>query len=391
MRFGYFSQLQMPKPWRGEGAEQQLYWDAIDEAVHAEAVGFDYYWQTEHHFYSEIGHSSAPEVFLGALAQRTHTIRLGYGVVVLPCNHPYRVVEQAATLDILSRGRVELGTGRGTSWYHTEAFGVQDAESRAVWKESLEVICSMFLNDRFPGHQGTYYQLPERTLLPKPVQKPHPPLWVAASQASSFEGAAKMGLGVLGLTAQPPEKLTEAIQAYRAAQRHATPVGGYANHQIAAFSLCYVDEDDRRGRDLACASARWYLGDNDAELQWVRFNVPKTGPLSPDNEEIQSAARDRLHVLRTRSNDEMIDSGMVIGGNPDTVCRVVEKWANAGVDQIMLMIQGTYKSHDQVMRAQELLGTHVIPKFRNSSDPAPGPPPVAAEVAPAVPIGSGGG
>lgn len=384
MQFGYFSQLQMPKPWHGENAEYDLYWNAMDEAVHAEAVGFDTYWQTEHHFYSEIGHSSAPEVFLAALAQRTRTIRLGFGVVVLPCNHPFRVAETVATLDILSRGRVELGTGRGTSWYHTEAFGVSEDEARAVWKEGLEAVCSMFLNDRFPGHQGAYYQLPERTLHPKPVQKPHPPLWMAASQAATFEAAALMGLGVLGLTAMPPDQLIEAVRAYRAAQPHARPVGGYANHKVAAFSLSYVDEDDRRGRDIACASARWYLGDNNAELQWVRFNAPKTGPHTPDNPEIQNTARDRLNVLRSRSNDEMIDSGMVLGGNPDTICRSVEKWAEAGFDQIMLMIQGTYKSHDQVMRALDLLGTHVIPKFRNPSDAAPVVP-AAAEPAPALP------
>src|SRR6478672_4976339 len=247
----------MPKPWASETAEQDLFWDGIKQAVQAEAVGFHSYWETEHHFYTEIGHSSAPEIFLAALAQHTKTIRLGTGVVVLPCNHPFRVAEYISTLDILSNGRVEFGTGRGASVYHIEAFGVSPEESKAVWQESLEVICSLFLNDKFPGHQGKYYNLPARSLVPKPLQKPHPPIWVAATQPSTFEAAAQMGLGVLGLTTIAPEDLIPAIQAYRAAQRSATPIGGFSNHQVAAYSICYIDEDDRRGRDIACAAARW--------------------------------------------------------------------------------------------------------------------------------------
>ena len=159
MKFGYFNQLQMPKPWPNETAEVDLYRNALKQAIQAEAVGFNSYWMTEHHFYTEIGHSSAPEVFLSAVAQQTSTIRLGFGVVVLPCNHPFRVAEQVSTLDVLSNGRVEFGTGRGASIYHIEAFGVSPEESREVWLESLEAICALFLNDKFPGHDGKYFHM----------------------------------------------------------------------------------------------------------------------------------------------------------------------------------------------------------------------------------------
>lgn len=117
MKFALFNQLQMPGPWR-QHEEVLMYKEAITEAVHAEAVEFDAYWQTEHHFYTEIGHSSAPEIVLAAISQRTSRLRLGLGVVVLPCNHPYRVVEYVSTLDVVSDGRVEFGTGRGASPYH---------------------------------------------------------------------------------------------------------------------------------------------------------------------------------------------------------------------------------------------------------------------------------
>jgi alkanesulfonate monooxygenase SsuD/methylene tetrahydromethanopterin reductase-like flavin-dependent oxidoreductase (luciferase family) len=381
LKFAYFNQLQMPKPWAGEDAEVQLYRHAMEQAVWAEAVGFDSYWQTEHHFYTEIGHSSAPEVFLAALAQRTSRIRLGLGVVVLPCNHPFRVAEQVATLDVLSDGRVELGTGRGASTYHIEAFGVSPEESKAVWRESLEVLCSLFVNDKFPGHKGTYYDLPARSLVPKPIQKPHPPIWVAATQPTTFAEAARLGIGVLGLTTISPEDLIPAIQAYRAAQQECVPVGGYANHQVSAYSICYLDEDDRRGRDIACAGARWYLGDNTAELQALRFGTIVGGQDNTYHEQIRDTVRDRLGIIRSRTNDQLIEDGIVIGGNPDTACRQIERYARIGIDQIMVMMQVGNTTHDQVMRSLELFGKHVISRFGDpTASPAPPaePAPIAA-------------
>ena len=378
LKFGYFNQLQHPKPWSSDDPDYDLTWNAVKQAVQAEAVGFHSYWQTEHHFYREIGHSAAPEVFLAALAQHTKTIRLGTGVVVLPCNHPYRVAEQISTLDILSNGRVEFGTGRGASIYHIEAFGVTQEESRDVWEEALGVICSLFLNDKFPGHDGKYFKnLPPRHLTPKPVQKPHPPLWVAATQPSTFELAAKKGLGVLGLTTIAPEDLNEAVQAYRQAQKSCTPIGGFANHKIAAYSLAFIDSDDRRGRDIACAGARWYLGDNNAELQALRFNTVTQGITNQYHAEIIQRGKDRLGIIRSRTNDQLIDEGIVIGGNPDTVCRSIEKWAKVGIDEILLMMQLGYTSHDQVMRALELFGNYVIPRFAEKSDAEPASPAAA--------------
>lgn len=378
VKFGYFSQLQMPKPWKSENAEYELFWNSMQEAIHAEEVGFDYYWETEHHFYREIGHSSSPEVFLAALAQHTKRIRLGFGVVVLPCNHPFRVAEYVSTLDILSNGRVELGTGRGASVYHIEAFGVSPDDSKEIWEESLRVLCSLFLNDKFPGHKGKWYDLPARHLTPKPLQRPHPPLWVAATQPTTFAAAARMGLGAIGFTAMPPEDLIPAVQSYRAAQGECVPVGGYANHQVAGFSICSVDTDDRRGIEQACANARWYLGDNDAELQKYRFGTLKGGQDNAYYEAAEKAQKDRVGVIRSRTNDELIEQGMVIGGNPDRVCRSIEKWQKVGFDQILLMIQAGHATHDDVMRSLDLLGSKVLPHFGESVHLQPEPQPIGA-------------
>ena len=322
VKFGYFSQLQMPRPWR-ENAEALLYQEAMDQAVYAEAVGFDYYWQTEHHFYPEIGHSSAPELFLAALAQRTTRIRLGLGVVVLPCNHPYRVAEYVATLDVLSGGRVEFGAGRGASPYHAEAFGYSADETKEVWLESLRAICSMFLNDPFPGWSGKYLgDLPQRDIVPKPIQRPHPPLWLAATQPGTFVEAARLGLGVLGLTRLGIQEMGPAVRAYREGMAECEPVGGYANHQVAAFAICNVDGDYAVGRDKACAAARWYFGENDVPLQKLRFG-PQEGA-SPERA-TEKGRRGALEDLLAKSNDQLVEDGVVIGGDVDAVCRSVER------------------------------------------------------------------
>ena len=362
MKFGYFSQLQMPKPWR-ENGEALLYKEAMEQAVLAEAVGFEYYWQTEHHFYPEIGHSSAPELFLAALAQHTTHIRLGPAVVVLPCNHPYRVVEYISTLDLLSDGRVEFGTGRGASVYHVEAFGVSSNESKELWEESLQVICSMFLNDPFPGWQGKWYpNLLQRDIIPKPVQKPHPPLWVAGTQPSTYAEAARKGLGILGFNATEPDEIAPAIRAYREAMAECNPVGGYPNHQVASFAICNIDTDYTVGRDKACAAARWYAGDNDSPLQKVRF-----GSLSGEYYE-QQAAKGRQPGVREpvlrRSNEELIQDDLVVGGDVDSVCRGIERWVELGLDQLMLMIQAGNTPHDDIMRALDMLGSKVFPRFQ---------------------------
>ncbi len=345
MQFALFNQLQMPRPWR-QHEEVLMYKEAITEAVHAEAVGFDAYWQTEHHFYTEIGHSSAPEIVLAAISQRTSRLRLGLGVVVLPCNHPYRVVEYVSTLDVVSDGRVEFGTGRGASPYHVEAFGYSPGESKAVWEESLQIICSMFLNDPFPGWNGKYYpHLLPRDILPKPIQKPHPPLWVAATSPNTFAEAAQLGLGVIGVGRLGTQQLAPAIAAYKEAIAHCTPVGGVVNHQIGAYAICGIAQDYSVGRDMAGAAGRWYFGDNQAALQTHRF--------------------DSQALLRL-SNEELIAEGFIVGGDPDSVCHGLERWQRLGVDLMLLMLGAGRTTHDQVMRALDLLGEKVIPKFRES-------------------------
>lgn len=351
MKFGLMTQIQMPQPW-GENAEVLAYRHAIDQAVAAEAAGFRYFWTTEQHFFMEIGHSPCPDMLLAAIAERTRDIRLGFAVMLMTVHNPFIIAEKVATLDVISNGRVEFGMGRGSTQYMVEPLGVDAATARAQAGEATEAVLRMFAEEHFAGFTGNYYDLPSRYVVPRTVQRPHPPLWVAASNFETYEHAARMGVGVIGVTRNSIAETRHAIASYRQTIRgdRSGFLGEYANEHVAAFALACVHEDDRIGRDIACAAARWYNGDNDAVLNHVRFGT--AGGL----EKIRAK-------FRGRTNDELIDDGMAIGGNPDTVCRVVEKWQAAGLDQMIFVLQAGRTSHDQVMRSIELIGEQVIPRF----------------------------
>lgn len=355
MRFGFMTQIQIPRPWT-ETTERQAYWHAVEQGVAAEAAGFEYYWITEQHFLIEIGHASAPDLVLAALAQRTSTLRLGLGVVLLPLHKPYYVAERVGALDVLSHGRVEFGTGRGTTSYMLEALGVDPQEARDMGREALEAVLKMFDEHPFGGYEGRHFQLPGRYVVPRPIQKPHPPLWIAATNLETYEYAAKQGFGVIGVTRNSVEDTKAAVDRYREGVRAAdasTLIAREPNDQVAVFGIACCDTDDRRGREVACAAARWYYGDNDAELNHMRFTT--AGGVKK--------VRERIAGL---SDDDLIDNGMAIGGNPDTICRIVEHWAATGIDQMVFMIQAGNTTHDQVMRSIDLIGRHVIPRFQSA-------------------------
>ena len=358
MKFGLMTQIQMPRPW-GENAEVLAYRHAIAQAVAAEEAGFAYFWTTEQHFFMEIGHSPCPDMLLAVIAERTRTIRLGFAVMLMTVHNPFIIAEKVATLDVISNGRVEFGMGRGSTQYMVEALGVDATAARAQAGEATDAVLAMFAHEHFPGFKGQYYDLPARYVVPRPVQRPHPPLWIAASNFETYEHAARLGVGVIGVTRNSVSESKQAIAGYRETIRgdRSGFLGAYPNEQVAAFALACVHEDDRVGRDVACAAARWYNGDNDAVLNHVRFGT--AGGL----EKV-------LAKFRGRTNDELIDDGMAIGGNPDTVCRAVEKWQKAGLDQMIFVLQAGRTTHDQVMRSIELIGEQVIPRFADRQQAA---------------------
>src|ERR671937_1962569 len=237
MRFGLFYEHQNPRPWVEERAEHRLLHDALEQVELADRLGFDYVWEVEHHFLEEYSHSSAPEVFLAAAAARTQRIRLGHGIVQIPpaVNHPARVAERVATLDLVSGGRVEFGTGEGSSQMELGAFGVEREQKRAQWEESLDAITRMFVEEPFAGYNGRWTSMPPRNVVPKPKQRPHPPLWVACSRRETILMAAERGLGALSFAFVEPEDAREWVDSYYEliGSERCVPAGFAVNPNVA--------------------------------------------------------------------------------------------------------------------------------------------------------------
>src|ERR671926_896513 len=258
VRFGIFYEHQQPRPWE-DGSTERLLNEALEQVALADRLGFDYVWEVEHHFLEEYSHSSASDVFLAAASQRTKDIRLGLGILPLPpgYQHPARVAETVATLDLLSDGRVEFGTGETSSGAELEGFGVDRATKRAQWEEALDVVTRMFVEEPFAGIEGRFVSMPQRNVVPKPLQKPHPPLWVACSRRETIRLAAEKGIGALSFSFVEPEEAAEWVAEYRAiiASERCVPAGFAVNPRVAVVlpMMCHPDEAEaiERGIDGA--------------------------------------------------------------------------------------------------------------------------------------------
>ncbi|MGH9029676.1 MAG: LLM class flavin-dependent oxidoreductase, partial [Acidimicrobiales bacterium] len=183
MEFALFYEIPVPRPWESD-SEHRAYKNVLTQAVAADRFGWDAFWTVEHHFLSEFSHCSNPEVLYGAVAASTERIRIGYGVRLMPqpYNHPVRTAESVAVLDLLSDGRVDLGTGRSSTRAELEGFGIDPAETRAMWQEAIGHVVGCWTNDEYE-FSGKYWQMPKRRVIPKPLQQPHPPIWGATSSA----------------------------------------------------------------------------------------------------------------------------------------------------------------------------------------------------------------
>jgi len=256
-----FSELQRAR--RGDPVrERQVYFDAIEQARLADRLGFGCWWTVEHHGATEFSYSSVPELMLTVLARETERIHLGHSGVLAPfrINHPIRVAERAAFTDVISNGRMELGLARsgGTEW---DAFGVDPDRSRAELREALTVIPKMWMQDSFKW-KSDLLVIPERAVLPKPVQVPHPPLWQTCTSPESFKMAGELGVGVLATTLFTPlASLSTLFAEYKKGLAACgAPVGAHKNEQISVFTFMHCAETRAQAiASRAAESALWFL------------------------------------------------------------------------------------------------------------------------------------
>jgi alkanesulfonate monooxygenase SsuD/methylene tetrahydromethanopterin reductase-like flavin-dependent oxidoreductase (luciferase family) len=359
MEFGLFNSLYVPRQLtdRDPGAEHRRLMDEVAVVQAADRAGFKYTWATEHHFLTEYSHLSANEVFLGYLAHATERIHLGSGIfnITPPVNHPARVAERVAMLDHLSEGRFEFGMGRGSSTTEQRGFGIPDPDStRDMFDDVVGEFRRMWSTDEYPGHDGPFFSMPARNVLPKPYTKPHPPLWVAAGSPSTFEKAGRMGLGVLCFTMFGPEPLKPLIESYKNAIANAEPVGDYVNDNVMVTTQMLCLQDGQRVRELAGSGTLSQGYQNSLVFRYLdTFPKPPEIPVWPE----------LIPEPTPADIDERIDARLAMYGTPEEVGRTAEAYAAAGVDQVVFGLLSSTISRDLALEAIETFGTHVLPEF----------------------------
>jgi alkanesulfonate monooxygenase SsuD/methylene tetrahydromethanopterin reductase-like flavin-dependent oxidoreductase (luciferase family) len=363
MKFGMFYEMFVPP---GEpGAEAKIVRQTVDQIVHADKLGWDYVWLTEHHFLGGFSHMSAPEILFGAAAYQTQHIRFGFGLALTPpaYNHPVRIAERTAMLDCLSGGRVDLGSGRSTTPAELYGFGLDPEESRAQWLEGLESVARL-LAEQDVELDGQFVKMPKRTVYPRPVQQPHPPLWVGGVGPGNAERAAKRGLGMLFFAPDTkPEALRESIEAYRANIVLAEPfVAGGINNQTAGFinGLCSYDREEIRQLAAVKTVEHVYHGNTHMLSGWPN-DVP-----SPSYAHVASVRTmyDAITTGKEAFAESLLASGFVMAGTPEDCAPVLDAFHAVGVDQIIIHMQMGNVPHERIMESIELIATELIPKYR---------------------------
>ena len=373
MRFGIFYEHQIGKPWEAD-TERRLIQDALDQVELADRLGIQYVWEVEHHFLEEYSHSSAPEVFLAAASQRTKNIRLGHGVILTSprFNHPARTAERVAMLDLVSNGRVEFGSGESSSVAELGGFGSTFEEKRDAWLEGLEVAVRCMTEVPFTGVDGRFVTMPPRNVVPKPVQSPHPPLWVACSRRETILLAAEKGIGALTFAFIDPEEARHWVADYeRVLTESCVPVGEAVNADIACVSPMMLHHDEteaiRRGIEGAnffgYSLGHFYVFGEHAPGRtdvWDEYLHKRADQGFDPQAAAQALKEERLGATLAAGGTTGLRGAI---GTPDQVRQYLRRYEEAGVDQVIFVLQAGRNRHEHIMESIELFGREVLPEF----------------------------
>ncbi|HEX7036447.1 MAG TPA: LLM class flavin-dependent oxidoreductase [Pseudomonadales bacterium] len=388
MKLDIFCEIQKSRPWSGNH-ERELFRETVEQARQADASGFDTWWQVEHHGAPEFSYSSAPEVVLTAIAQRTTRLRVGHAGVLAPfrINHPLKVAERAATLDLLSDGRFELGLAKsgGKEW---ETFGVDPATARDQLREAIEIIPRMWAPGNF-AWRSEHIDIPEREVLPKPLQQPHPRIWQTAGSPESFRMAGELGVGVLGTTLlSPVDFMGELLREYQAGLDASTPVPyRRRNEERGVFTFVHVTESRAAAIENGAAlSALWYV-----HAAPIVFKVPRSvwydairSGLHPNAPEMTAALKEAdqtsleitpdevpvVALLKRLARGDTVDReeahevcealDSVIIGDVDHCRRKMLRYRDIGCTRLMCLMQFGNVPHQAVLHSIRLCGEHLV-------------------------------
>ena len=353
MKFGGFYELQLPRPWAKE-SEHTILKNALSQVELSDRSGFDYIWATEHHFLEEYAHSSAPEVFLAACSQRTKNVRIGHGIVQMPpfVNHPARVAERIATLDLISDGRCEFGAGAGATVTELGGFLVPQEEKKAMMIEGFRVAIRMLVEDPFTGYEGEYVTVPSRNVVPKPLQKPHPPLWMACSRRESILQAARLGVGALAFSFVSPEEAYQWAKDYHTIiENECEPIGYSVNPQLAITCPFLCDRNGERAQQLGMENYGYFI--------YGLGHYSFFGDHEPGKTDIWN----EYHV---NPHEFVPPEGRVMDcvGNPEMIRKRLREFEDAGIDQVVCLSQAGRIPHEVLCSSIELFSKEVLPEFK---------------------------
>ena len=381
MRFGLFFEHQVPRPWE-PGDERRVLNEALEQIELADRLGFECAWVVEHHFLEEYSHSSAPDLFLAAASQRTERIRLGHGIVhtVPAINHPARVAERVATLDVLSNGRVEFGTGEGSAAAELDAFGVDPAEKRAMWEEGTRGRAAVHERDRrSPGMSVPTFGCHRAMWSPSPSSGPHPPVWVACSRRETIHLAAQHGIGALAFAFFDPEEARHWVDDYyRTLAAEGVPIGNAVNAELACVTsfFCHEDEDEavRRGAEgvnfIGYSLGHYYVFGRHhpgAVDLWSEYRERRAeAGFDPEAVALATGSPDRLGAKVVAAGSSGLRGAM---GTPDQVREYLRRYEECGVDQVILSCAAGRNRHEHIMESLELFGREVMGEFADRDIP----------------------
>ncbi len=360
MRFGIFYEHQLPRPWN-EGDEARLFHEALEQVQLADRLGYDYAWEVEHHFLEEYSHSSAPEVFLAACAALTKTIRLGHGIrqVIPNYNHPARTAEGLATLDIISNGRLDFGIGEGATRLELGGFGIPAKDKRALALEAAEQIANMLVMNPYPGFEGQGFSFPCRNIVPKPMQKPHPPMWMACTNRDTIKVAASIGVGALAFSFLDPEEAKTWAEIYYGIIKSdaCVPIGHSVNANLAMVSNFSVHPD--RAEAIRRGQEGFEFFSYAVNALVAHDVLPGRSTLFADFQKSRAASDDE--IIAARKAAAVNANGI---GTPEDIREHIKGFQAAGVDQVIFMQQAGRNRHEHICESLELFAAEVMPAFK---------------------------
>ena len=362
MKFGIFYEHQLPNLW-GEGKELKLFQDALEQIELADRIGIDYAWEVEHHFLEEYSHSSAPEIFLAAASQRTKNIRLGHSIrqVITNYNHPARTAECIATLDLVSNGRVDFGTRESATILELGGFDIPVATKREQYLEVTEQIANMLAMDPYPGFQGEYFDMPCRNLVPKPVQNPHPPMWVACSNRETMKVAARLGIGALTFAFVDPLDAHHWVDEYYGIIKsdQCVPIGHSVNVNICMVTRFSLHEDREEAVNRGLEGFEFF--------GFALGSLYGFGEHKPGRTNLFEQFR-ALREQRLEENPIDITRALTAErggiGTPEDMRKHLRKFEEVGVDQVTFIQQAGMNKHEHICESLELFGTKVMAEFK---------------------------